>query len=211
MSAKDKQVELLEISKNIALSLHKNEIDINEFQKTLDYLKTKRNINDYYSYLALISNNGSVVIRSSRTLRYYRDIYKILLDYKEILENNSEYAHWILAWAARLVGYYTVASFNNIQEIFQHSNQPKKLTIPSIGDIFTSAITAIDETAAILLIPGFAIEKAVGVLKAESLPDGRLERYREGNSARVEVIGTRTQKSGRVILELKPAPKEKSS
>jgi hypothetical protein len=57
-------------------------------------------------------------------------------------------------------------------------------------------------------VPGFGEDKAIGVLKAEAIAGGRTERYRVGNTARVEVTGTRTLKSGRTIVELKPGAKQ---
>ncbi|MBS1965903.1 MAG: hypothetical protein JST60_08840 [Chloroflexi bacterium SZAS-1] len=57
-------------------------------------------------------------------------------------------------------------------------------------------------------IPGFTEDKAVGVMQAATIPGGRTERYREGNMARVEVMGLRTLKNGRVIVELKPGAKK---
>lgn len=77
-------------------------------------------------------------------------------------------------------------------------------TLPTIGDTFTSKITAVDESVVIVIVPGFSNDKAVGVLKAEAIADGRTDRYRVGNRARVEVVVLRTLKNGRTILELKP-------
>jgi hypothetical protein len=213
MKNKHEIAYLLDTAESIAYSLYEAQVDVNEFQKSLTYLAKTRSISAYFNYLSIIASYGSVVIRSAQTLRYYREIYKVLLEYKSALEDIQEQVYWVLGWSARLIRYYTVnPSFKSDKAINKQARtQGQKNTIPNIGDIFTSAITAIDETAAILLIPGFAIEKVVGVLQAESLPDGRMERYREGNSARVEVIGTKTLKNGRVILELKPAPKEKTS
>lgn len=58
----------------------------------------------------------------------------------------------------------------------------------------------IDESAVAIEVPGFAAPQTLGVIEADNLA-GR--KYREGNAARVEVIGVRTLKSGRTIVELK--------
>jgi hypothetical protein len=47
--------------------------------------------------------------------------------------------------------------------------------------------------------------QAIGIIKAEAL-EGKV--YRAGNSARVEVVGLRTLKGGRVVLDLRPAAKK---
>ena len=78
-----------------------------------------------------------------------------------------------------------------------------------LGAIFAATRTARDETAVLIVIPGFGEDKAIGVLKAEAIEGGRTERYRVGNAARVEVSGTRALKSGRTIVELKPGTKNR--
>jgi hypothetical protein len=60
----------------------------------------------------------------------------------------------------------------------------------------------VDESAVAVEIPGFTIEQAIGVIKAEALGT---RRYRVGNTARVEAIELRTLKSGRTVVGLRPA------
>ena len=55
-------------------------------------------------------------------------------------------------------------------------------------------------------VPGFKDEQTAGLIK---LPVSARPKYRQGNAARVEVIGIRTLKSGRIVVDLKPAPKAK--
>jgi exosome complex RNA-binding protein Csl4 len=76
--------------------------------------------------------------------------------------------------------------------------------IPSVGDVFTGRVTGVDESAVLVEVPGFAEDQAIGVIKAETLGG---KRFAKDNMARVEVISTRTLKSGRTIVELKPGPK----
>ncbi|NJO83238.1 MAG: TIGR03986 family CRISPR-associated RAMP protein [Blastochloris sp.] len=73
--------------------------------------------------------------------------------------------------------------------------------IPEIGKQFAGSILDVDETAMLIEIPGFPSDKALGVVEVEGLH----KRFKVGNKARVEVISTRTQKSGRVIVALKLA------
>jgi CRISPR-associated protein (TIGR03986 family) len=76
--------------------------------------------------------------------------------------------------------------------------------IPPVGSSFPGNILNVDETAMLIAIPGLNQEKAIGIVEAEGLP----RRFKIGNKARVEVVSTRTQKSGRVIVILKLAPKK---
>jgi CRISPR-associated protein (TIGR03986 family) len=85
------------------------------------------------------------------------------------------------------------------------------LTLPASGDTFTGKVVGVDETAVLIAVPGFGEDKAIGVLKAEAIVGGRTDRYRVGNAARVEVTGTRTLQSGRMIVELRPGAKRQDS
>jgi hypothetical protein len=86
--------------------------------------------------------------------------------------------------------------------------KPAGPQLPAVGETFAGRVVAVDETAVLVAIAGFGDDKAIGVLKAESIEGGRTDRYRAGNMARVEVTGVRTLKSGRVIVELKPGAKK---
>ena len=92
----------------------------------------------------------------------------------------------------------------------QHAEPPKPAApqLPIIGDSGTWKVIAVDEGLVILEVPGFADSKVFGALKAENISDGRTDRYRLGNSARIEVIDIRTLKSGRVRIELKQGAKK---
>ncbi|HWQ10133.1 MAG TPA: hypothetical protein VN436_13525, partial [Holophaga sp.] len=59
-------------------------------------------------------------------------------------------------------------------------------------------ILEVDETAMLIAIKGFARDKALGVVEG----DGLHKRFKAGNATWVKVVGTRTQKSGRVIVSL---------
>jgi ribosomal protein S1 len=129
-----------------------------------------------------------------------------------------------LGWAIRLLRYYRAVP--NAVDLVQHGRisapqtleasretvppQPAAPTLPSVGDTFAGEVTAVDESAVLVAVPGFADDRAIGVMKAESIDGGRTDRYRVGNRARVEVTAQRTLRSGRVIVELKPAKRQTS-
>lgn len=154
------------------------------------------------------------MIRSGQTLSYYRDL--LAACERHLRGMDAEDMAQSLGWAIRLLRYYRAVP--DAAELVQQSNRPSAQpgttptrpiapTIPSIGDTFAGKITAVDETVVLIGITGFAENQAIGVLKAEVIPDGRTDHYRIGNSARVEVIVVHTLKSGRVIVELKPGAK----
>ncbi len=79
-------------------------------------------------------------------------------------------------------------------------------TLPEVGETFTNTILGADETAVLVEIKGFDVEDAIGIIRASRFA-GR--KFYEGNLVRVEVLEVKTLKSGRKLLELKPAKKVK--
>ena len=64
-------------AETLAADLAGASVDPNEAQKALAYLRSKRESKALFDYLRVVSNNGGAVIRSGRTLRYYRDLLAI--------------------------------------------------------------------------------------------------------------------------------------
>lgn len=205
--------DIFPIAEALAADLAGVSVDPNEAQKALAYLRSKRSGRALFDYLQAIVNNGQVVIRSRQTLDYYRNLQVICQRHLRPLQDNYEDMMAAFAWGLRLLRYYRAVPQAVVSRAEQHSpaqavspeprpNQPPVPQIPGVGAIFTSKVSAADETAILIEVPGFDNEKAIGVIKAKDL-DNR--RYRVGNTARVEVTGVRQLKSGRTILELKPA------
>lgn len=205
-------------AETLAADLAGASVDPNEAQKALAYLRSKRESKALFDYLRAVSNDGGAVIRSGRTLGYYRDLLTIGQRHLRPLQDDYDQMLATFAWSLRLLRYYRAVPWaaeekaagqsrkSVIAEIRipDPSSRPAGPTIPAVGDIFTGPILDADASAVIIEAPGFVIEDVTGVIKAEHM--GKRS-YRIGNTARVEVIGVRTLKSGRVIVELKPARK----
>jgi hypothetical protein len=203
-----------EIANLLAADIAGSNIDPNEGKKALSYLRSTRDPQKYFVYLRSAIKNGHIVIRSRQTESYYKNLLEVSERHLEGMQ--YEEMAQTLGWALRLAPYYKTISDSSpelkakIQAEARERAKPKAPTIPQIGEVFAGKVVNLDETAVVIEITGFTPDKAMGVLQAEQISDKRTSRYKIGNSARVEVIGTRTQKSGRTILELKPAPKEKN-
>jgi hypothetical protein len=217
-------VEPIVRARELALALLR--VDLNEvssvFQHLRDFLgqaggnerAQRQAVDRWWQWLAAVAGPGAAAVRrSSQTGRYYGKIEEACrrnlrgLPPRELAET--------LGWAIRLARYYRgpggilpPAPPEADEEIAVPASappKPKAPELPAVGEIVTWEIIQVDESAVVVAVPGFAIEKAIGVIKAEAL-GGR--RYREGNAARAEVTGLRTLKSGRTIVELRPAKKE---
>jgi hypothetical protein len=197
-------------------------VDLNEvssvFQHLRDFLSQsagderaqRQAVDRWWTWLATVSGPGAAIVRrSAQTGRYYTTIAEACRRHLRGLP--PEELVRTLGWAIRLARYYRgpggiqPAAPEAEEEIEPPPPPPKAPEIPSAGDIYTGRIIQVDESAVVVEVPGFDAAQAIGVIKAEDL-GGR--RYREGNAARVEVTGVRTLKSGRTIVELRPAKRE---
>ncbi|NJN15449.1 MAG: hypothetical protein HC822_03715 [Oscillochloris sp.] len=201
----------------LAADLAGSQVDANEAQKALAYLRSKRGDGKaLFTYLQAVVSNGQVVVRSRRTIDYYRNLQSACERHLRSLQGDYEQLLATYAWSLQILRYYravpdaaprrSVAGNDRIVEesVSQVNTAPPPAPeIPKIGDVFPGKILGVDDTAMLIEIPGFADDKALGVVEGEGLD----KRYKVGNAARVEVAGTRTQKSGRVIVSLKLARK----
>ena len=207
---------------SLAADLAGARVDPNEAQKALAYLRTKKDSRQFFDYLRAINKDGRAVIRSGQTLGYYRDL--LAACERHLRGMQADEMAQTLGWAIRLLRYYRAvpdaaelmreqASSTASQTAAERPKavEPPKPTapqLPAVGDTFAGKVAAADESAVLVAIPGFPEDKAIGVMQAETIDGGNTGRYREGNPARVEVVGVRTLKSGRVIVELKPRAKK---
>lgn len=218
MAGENSRLELL------AADLAGAQVDPNEAQKALAYLRSVRDPRRFFDYLRAINQDGRAVIRSNQTLGYYRELLAACERHLRGLD--AQEMAYTLGWAIRLLRYYRVvpqASRPHLAPARAEERRPAAPMaepppppppaksgpeLPAVGETFTGKITEMDASMAILAVPGFLAEKAIGLLSADVAD---LRRYKVGNAARVEVIEQKTQRSGRVLLIVRPAPKKAES
>jgi hypothetical protein len=225
-------MSLMPVAESLAADLAGARVDPNEAQKALAYLRTKKDTGQFFDYLRAIVNDGRAVIRSGQTLGYYRDLLAVCERHLRGMPA-GEMAQ-TLGWAIRLLRYYRAVPDAEIvrpavaSRTPERDTQPARLSlgaepslpkldakpqraappqpavpqIPVAGATFLGKVMEVDESAVLVEVPGFSGEQAIGVIKSDDLGG---KRFAKGNLARVEVIGVRTLKSGRTIVELKPA------
>lgn len=81
---------------------------------------------------------------------------------------------------------------------------PSEVAIPDVGAVVRGRVVRMDASAAVIELDDIAQARAVAVMAAEVAD---LRRYRVGNRAWVEVVERREQKSGRMLLTVRPAPR----
>jgi len=87
----------------------KHNTDPNEVAKSLRYLRDHRNSPQFFRYLRTVVNEGRAVVRSGRTLDYYRQIEQVCRQHLSPYQDKPETMAQILGWAVRLMRFHRVA------------------------------------------------------------------------------------------------------
>jgi len=100
------QAHHLEIAERIAREFTQSRTDVNELAKAFTHLRTHKNGRAFFTLLSTMVTDGGYLVRSGRTLDYYREIRRVcdkyLRDYRDKPDEMAE----ILGWAIRLMRYY---------------------------------------------------------------------------------------------------------
>lgn len=105
-----------ELADAIALELVGRETDVNEVQKVVTHSRVQaerdaaRVGGDFFALLETMVNDGRYLVRSGRTLDYYRDLRDVCSRHLRGFRSTTPESGWelvsILGWAARLMRYY---------------------------------------------------------------------------------------------------------
>lgn len=97
----------LDLADEIARKLF-NRADVNELANCVDFLRANPDGKLFFDYLDTITEKGRSVIRSGRTLDYYRAIRNVCRHYLIPYEESPQKMAQVLGWAVRLMRYYAV-------------------------------------------------------------------------------------------------------
>lgn len=205
-------------------------VDPNEAQKALAYLRSKRDPEAFFGYLQAIVRDGRAVIRSRQTLNYYRDLEDACQ--RHLRGMTYEEMALTLGWALRLLRYYRAveqdAKEKSAEQPASVQDPPQAATakaasatgksqrdkatnpldpeLPEIGTVFTGRVIEGDDQYFAIEVPGFESDKVFALLKIEE----GVPKYRVGkDTARVKVVGVRKTNTGKIILDVRRAPKQK--
>jgi hypothetical protein len=201
---------LFPVAEALAADLAGAQVDLNEAQKALAYLRAQKDGQALFTYLQAVVDHGNAVIRSRQTLAYYRDLRDACWRHLRPLQENYLQLVQTFAWSLRLARYYRAVP-QDVQRAATGAGDPipeldvarAAPRIPDLGETFTGPILNLDDDMVMVKVPGFPAERAIAVIQAAV---GARPNYRIGNSARVIVEQMRTLRNGRVVLEVRPAP-----
>ncbi len=103
------QPQHFQTANQIAQELVRSETDPNETAKVMHYLEAHQDGEQLFTFLRTVIWDGMAVVRSARTIDYYRNIQKVCEKYLKPHQNNPEQMAEILGWAVRLMRYHLVA------------------------------------------------------------------------------------------------------
>jgi len=97
-----------ELSQTIARALVKSRTDPNEVAKAFTYLRVHRDGQAFFTLLERMVTKGGYLVRSGRTLDYYREIRRVCEMHLRSYQNEPDEMAQILGWAVRLMRYYQI-------------------------------------------------------------------------------------------------------
>ncbi|MBD2775425.1 hypothetical protein [Iningainema tapete] len=189
-----------QIAHAIALTLVKDNTDVNELGKAIAYLRASINQPNagakFFKYLKTLVSNDRQIGHSGKTPGYYRSIERTCSQYLQS-EANAQTMLQILGWAARLMRYYKDAA--PIEDITLPSTSlPKRESQleqgserqAEIASVIQSRNFALDQTldATVLGIKGIKVTyEILGTIKLTEKEPKKADSLKEGQVVKVKI------------------------
>lgn len=107
---RENQSSITDVANRMAGALTRQDVDPNEVASCLATLRRPDMDGPrFFGFLDTVVRDGRAVVRSGRTLDYYRAIEDACKYYLEPYKNDAETMAQILGWTVRLMRYYRVA------------------------------------------------------------------------------------------------------
>ncbi|MEH2295176.1 hypothetical protein [Nostoc sp.] len=183
-----------QLAHNLAITLVKEDTDVNEVGKVIAYLRSIVDQPDagrrFFSYLKTLVTNGWQIGHSGRTIGYYRNIERACNQYLQSQEANAQTMLKILGWAMRLMRYYKVSPIEEIS--ISQSPQVEQISErqAEIAEVFQSQKFEIDQVldATVLSIKGNKVTyEMLGRIKLTEREPKKAASLEEGQIVKVKI------------------------
>ncbi len=180
-----------QLAHNLAITLVKEETDVNEVGKVVAYLRSIINQPDagrqFFSYLKTLVTHGRQIGHSGRTAGYYRSIERACNQYLQNQQTNAQTMLKILGWAMRLMRYYKVSpieeiSVSEVEEISERQAE--------IAEVVQSQKFEIDQVldATVLAVKGNKVTyEILGTIKLTEKEPKKAASLKEGQVVKVKI------------------------
>lgn len=195
-----------QLAHNLAITLVKEETDVNELGKVIAYLRSIANSPDagrrFFSYLKTLVTNGRQIGHSGRTAGYYRSIERACNQYLQSEQANAQTMLKILGWAMRLMRYYKVTPIEELaispspqaEQVSERQAEIAKVTTTlkfTVGQILDAKVTA---------KKGIRVTyEILGTIKLTEKEPKKAELLSEGQTVKVEVLDIKEDGSIRKV------------
>ncbi len=133
-----------EVAHEVARQLVSDGTDVSEASKALEYLILCEDSKKFFIFLRKIIDDGFIIVRSNRTLDYYRNILRACDTHLRSYNDYRRMAE-VLGWAIRLMRYYRDTGYNaSPEKITETKRQDKPKPDPKgssyIGNLLKDAM-----------------------------------------------------------------------
>ncbi|MHC5934105.1 hypothetical protein [Nostoc sp.] len=185
-----------QLAHNLAITLVKEETDVNEVGKVIAYLRSIVEQPDagrrFFSYLKTLVTNGRQIGHSGRTTGYYRSIERACNQYLQSQQANAQTMLKILGWAMRLMRYYKVSPIEDISLTDSTSVQPEiSQRQAEIAEVLQSHKFEIDQIldANVLGVKGNKVTyEILGAMKMTEKEPKKASVLQEGQVTQVKIV-----------------------
>ncbi|AFZ59591.1 hypothetical protein H6G54_13770 [Anabaena cylindrica FACHB-243] len=183
-----------QLAHNLAITLVKEETDVNEVGKVIAYLRSIVNQPDagrrFFSYLKTLVTHGRQIGHSGRTAGYYRSIESACNQYLQNQQTNAQTMLKILGWAMRLMRYYKFSPIEEISifPILQVEEISERQA--EIAELFQSQKFEIDQVldATVLAVKGNKVTyEMLGTIKLTEKEPKKATSLKEGQVVNVKI------------------------
>ncbi|MEH2381087.1 MAG: hypothetical protein V7K27_19740 [Nostoc sp.] len=183
-----------QLAHNLAITLVKEETDVNEVGKVIAYLRSIVEQPDagrrFFSYLKTLVTNGRQIGHSGRTTGYYRSIERACNQYLQSQQANAQTMLKILGWAMRLMRYYKVSpidemSISESPQVEQVSERQAEIAV-----VFHSQKFEINQVldATVLSVKGNRVTyEMLGTIKLTEKEPKKAASLKEGQVVKVKI------------------------
>ncbi len=183
-----------QLAHNLAITLVKEDTDVNEVGKVIAYLRSIIEEADagrrFFTYLKTLVTHGRQIGHSGRTTDYYRSIERACNEYLRNEQKNAQTMLKILGWAMRLMRYYKVSpieemSISQSTEVEQISERQAEIAV-----VFQSQNFEIDQVldATVLGVKGNKVTyEMLGTIKLTEREPKKAASLKEGQLVKVKI------------------------
>ncbi|MBD2690904.1 hypothetical protein [Anabaena catenula] len=195
-----------QLAHNLAITLVKEETDVNEVGKVIAYLRSIVTQPDagrrFFNYLKTLVTHGRQIGHSGRTAGYYRSIESACNQYLQNQQTNAQAMLKILGWAMRLMRYY---KFIPIEEISVAEVEEISERQAEIAEVISSQKFTVGQIleAMVTAKKGNKVTYEIfGTIKLTEKEPKKAELLSEGQTLKVEVLDIKEDGSIRKVRSI---------